>query len=80
MMIKSKRTSMIGGALALLVLVACDAPVDKAAVAQEAAPPATSTAPLREPDVIYVPTPQPVVDAMLEDALEQPIPLRQPGN
>jgi precorrin-6B methylase 2 len=65
MMIKSKRTSMIGGALALLVLVACDAPVDKAAVAQEAAPPATSTAPLREPDVIYVPTPQPVVDAML---------------
>jgi precorrin-6B methylase 2 len=65
MMIRSKRTSMIGGALALLVLVACDAPVDKAAVAQEAAPPATSTAPLREPDVIYVPTPQPVVDAML---------------
>lgn len=27
---------------------------------------ATSVAPAREPDVIYVPTPQPVVDAMLE--------------
>lgn len=63
-MMKSKKTSLIGGALALLVLVACDAPGDKAAVAQEAAAPA-SKAPLRAPDVIYVPTPQPVVEAML---------------
>jgi precorrin-6B methylase 2 len=67
MMIRSKKTSLVGGALAVLVLVACDAPVDKAAVAQEAAPAtaAAPAAPLREPDVIYVPTPQPVVDAML---------------
>jgi len=68
MMIRSRKTSLIGGALAVLVLVACDAPVDKAAVAQESAPAAAAPAagaPVREPDVIYVPTPQPVVDAML---------------
>ena len=38
-----------------------DAPPAAAAAATE-----TATRPSREPDVIYVPTPQPVVDAMLE--------------
>ena len=36
--------------------------------AAPAAPPATGTAPLREPDVIYVPTPDYVVEAMLKIA------------
>lgn len=36
--------------------------------AVEATPVATAAKPAREPDVIYVPTPQPVVDAMLEMA------------
>ncbi len=34
--------------------------------AQPASAPAQQSKPLREPDVIYVPTPQPVVDAMLK--------------
>ena len=45
-------------ALALAVILAVPA------VAQQA----TATKPLRDPDVIYVPTPQEVVDAMLEMA------------
>lgn len=45
-------------ALALTSILATTAPI----VAQQAAPP------LREPDVIYVPTPHEVVDAMLEMA------------
>lgn len=47
----------------VLVLAALAAPVIPA-VAQTM----TATKPLREPDVVYVPTPQPVVDAMLDIA------------
>jgi SAM-dependent methyltransferase len=64
---------------ALLCSVACAAAlvVASAAVAQTATPPkqnnaagaaAKAPAPLRMPDVIYVPTPQEVVDAMLRMA------------
>jgi SAM-dependent methyltransferase len=49
------------GATVALLLVACEAPAGSQQA--EAAAPA---APLRQPDVIYVPTPQPVVDAMLK--------------
>jgi hypothetical protein len=48
-------------ALLLAALLFSVAPV----IAQPASAPAQQSKPLREPDVIYVPTPQPVVDAML---------------
>jgi predicted O-methyltransferase YrrM len=57
---------------AALALIACQAPpVADAADAQPAAaaaapPPAAAPAQNRTPDVVYVPTPQPVVDAMLK--------------
>jgi len=40
--------------------------VATAAVAAAVQPPAHVQAPPRKPDVVYIPTPQPVVDAMLE--------------
>jgi precorrin-6B methylase 2 len=49
-------------ALLLAALLFSVAPV----IAQPASAPAQQSKPLREPDVIYVPTPQPVVDAMLK--------------
>lgn len=45
---------------------ASTAPAEPAATAADTATATAAAQPVREPDVIYVPTPQPVVDAMLE--------------
>ncbi|HVG04397.1 MAG TPA: class I SAM-dependent methyltransferase [Burkholderiaceae bacterium] len=64
--------NMVQRLAATLVLVAAGSGVGAQtatqAVPQAAPPPATSTKPLRSPDVIYVPTPPEVVDAMLKVA------------
>jgi SAM-dependent methyltransferase len=62
--------------MVLTTVLACASASDKpaaattpaAAQAAQATPPASQAKPLREPDVIYVPTPQEVVDAMLKMA------------
>ena len=65
----------VGFALAASTLTSAFKPAATESNAAAAAPasvqapaPATSKPPLREPDVIYVPTPQNVVDAMLKMA------------
>ena len=54
--------------LAALVCTPAAGQQSTPAAGQQSTPAGQQTAPLRQPDVIYVPTPQEVVDAMLEMA------------
>jgi precorrin-6B methylase 2 len=64
-----QRWSVVGfGLVVMALLVQAESRTDALALPQVAAPPAPSAEEKREPDVIFVPTPPEVVDAMLKTA------------